>query len=231
MDEPSRPRGEAQAALARGLLDRLGPVLEVLVGEGVEVGSRGKVLQGLLPGHHDVGGLHPGEVLLVRGAHPPELHERLGEAPVLKPGVEAVQRLQKPPAHQGGKVPVEPAQNPHGPPARLGLGQHPVEPNGVVLGHELDLAGEALQDHLPHLLGLFNGPELGGKEDHPLGQAQARGQKEGQETRFPHAPPPFFGGEHTPLSRPPSRLLKPPPRESEEAGPGSLPGPPLAVFN
>src|SRR5439155_1321296 len=48
--------------------DVLGPFDQLVVGDGVEIDARGQILQRLLVGRHQIGGLHPWHVFLLAGA-------------------------------------------------------------------------------------------------------------------------------------------------------------------
>ena len=68
VDQPLRPGRQAELRRAGLLREVLRPGDQLVIGERVDVGAFGEIFERLLVGGHDVGRLHPRNVLLLAGA-------------------------------------------------------------------------------------------------------------------------------------------------------------------
>ena len=161
MHETLVPGRESESPLAGLVVDILGPLLELIVAQRVQVGAAREVRQGLLVGYHHERSLHPGYIVDVLPVKPAQLHEIFRECPVPETGKDLVQGPQRAFLVELYKIPVQRSHQD----GRGGIAlQHRIdltEQEGIVVGPEIDLAGEVLQDLVPHLPRFLHGIHLG----------------------------------------------------------------------
>jgi hypothetical protein len=167
----SRPSWWAKAELlAAGLgVDRLGPVDHLVVGERLDVEAGRQQVDRLFLGDHDVGGLHPGDVVDLRAAELGQLEVVRVEVAVAQLAGEVGQVQQLVVGGEAGEVAVGAADQRDVALAGLGLRGDPVGEGAHRRADEVHLAVVADEDLLAHLLGLVDRLELVGDE----GQAAA----------------------------------------------------------
>ncbi len=116
-------------------------------------------------GGHDVGRLHPGDVIERLSAVAAEFEVLGREVARLQLGGEVAQIHQQTIGRERRKVAVLTANETDRPRAGLCLGGDAIVERSEILGDELDLALEVGEDRIPHRLGLGHLTELGREED------------------------------------------------------------------
>ena len=154
---------EAAQRLALALEDRLAPVAQLLPGQRVDVRALRQILQGLLARSHDIGRLHPGDVVqIVLAAQQAGLQEGRGEVAVGRQVLGQVDHV----GHgvdtlQGREGAVQRADHIHRAAAGLRLGRHQVQQRAFLGAGHVEAC--LLQDGAESLL-LLDRHELGREE-------------------------------------------------------------------